>query len=128
SGVVVQGSVITGQGTVTVVAPADPCLTVAGSGVAGTQLTYTIHGQPGDQARLRLGRQMVVNHLPNVFEDQLTIPLRGYSLGVLPASGQASFTLTVPTSLPPGFVIVAQGSTTSPSGQASLTQSAPVAV
>jgi hypothetical protein len=35
---------------------------------------------------------------------------------------------TVPTSLAPGFVLVAQASTTSPQGETRLTQSAPIAV
>lgn len=125
SGVVVQGTV---TGSSTLVAPADPCLRVSGAGVAGTPLVYTLNGAPGDQARLRLGRQMVLNHLPNVFEDQLTNALRSYTLGVIPPSGITTLTLNVPASLPPGFVIVAQGSTTSPSGQTRLTQSAPVVV
>lgn len=125
SGVIVIGQV---AGPVTQVTPVDPCLVTVGNGTAGTQLTFRVFGVPGDNARLRLGRQLVVEDLPQVFEDRLTIPLRSYQLGVLPASGQLSFSINVPTTLPPGFVLVAQGSTTSAAGDTWLTHSAPFAV
>jgi hypothetical protein len=114
-------------GVDTPVSPPDPCLTATGSGLVGTQLTFTVHGQPGDEARLRVGRQMVVQDVPSVFEDRLTVALRSYALGVLPASGTATFTMNVPGILPPGAILIAQASTTSPQ-ETRLTQSVPIVV
>jgi hypothetical protein len=124
SGVSIQGALI---GQATHVVPNDPCLLVAGTGAIGTQITFIVVGQPGDEARLRLGRSMVVQDLPFVFEDRLTVPLRSYQLGFLPPSGQATFTLTIPVALPVGTVLVAQGSTSNPT-ETRLTQSAPIAI
>jgi hypothetical protein len=131
NGVLLHSNVAFGpgaQGSLTQVVPADPALQALGTGAAGTQVTFRVYGQPGDEARVRLGRQLVVQDLPTTFEDRLTIPLRSYGLGILPATGQATFVFTVPTSLAPGFVLVAQASTTSPQGETRLTQSAPIAV
>jgi hypothetical protein len=126
SGVVVQGTIL---GSAQSVVPADPCLVVAGSGIPGTQITYTVHGQPGDEVRLRLGRQMTIEDLPFVYEDRLVVPLRGFALGQMPASGSVSFSIVVPGTLPPNFVLVAQASTVTPgTGESRLTQSAPVAI
>jgi hypothetical protein len=44
--------------------PADPSLSVSGTIAQGQLVTYTLHGAPGSAARLRLGRQAVVQDLP----------------------------------------------------------------
>lgn len=84
SNVVFSGLV---DGPANQVVPPDPVLRADGSGTPGTTLTYTVLGVPGDQARLRLGRRLVVEDVPGVFEDRLTTPLRSYLFGTLPASG-----------------------------------------
>lgn len=130
-GTVVYSNVLGGLGASTgtfEIVPADPCLAASGSGVAGTAMTFTLHGEPGDTARLSLGRQMVVEDVPFVHEDRLVTPLRTYLLGTVPPSGSLTFAFHVPTSLPAGFVVIAQARTTSAAGETRLTQSAPFAV
>lgn len=114
-----------GQGVVTVPIPADPALAVAGTIAQGQPVTFTVHGAPGAAVRLRLGRQLVVQDLSESYEDRLTIPLRTYDLGTMPASGSASFVFTLPASLPKGFVVVAQSSVIT-SAEVALTQSVPI--
>jgi hypothetical protein len=106
--------------------PADPCLTITGSTLPGTSVTYVVHGAPGSAARLRLVRQAIVQDLPDVIEDRLTLPLRTFDLGTLPASGSASFTMNLPSALPQGFSVVAQASVVSTGGSVALTQSVPI--
>lgn len=96
------------SGPFTTVVPADPHLSFSGSPTAGGTLTFTVHGEPGHVARLMLGRQLAVVDVPTAAEDRLLVPLRTYTLGVLPASGAASFALTLPPTWPAGHLIVAQ--------------------
>jgi hypothetical protein len=70
---------------------------------------------------------MVVEDLPFVFEDRLTVPIRSYELGLLPASGRTTFTLHLPATLPVGTVLVAQGNTSN-AMETRLTQSAPIVI
>jgi len=108
------------------VSPVDPSLQMSGSGVPGTQAVYTLRGAPGDAARLRIGRQLALVDLPGVLEDRLLFPVRTYDLGTIPASGERTFTLNLPASLPDGFLILAQGSVVSPSGTTRLSQCVPI--
>jgi hypothetical protein len=106
-------------------APPDPTLTIAGP-IAQQPVLFTVEGEPGSQATLRLGRQLVVQPLPGVFGDQLVVPLRNWDLGVLPASGIATFSFAIPAASPPGAVFVAQARTVAPGGAISLTNSMPL--
>lgn len=113
-------------GTATQPDPADPVLSVTGVIAPGNVVTYTVRGAPGSAARLRLGRQAIVQDLAESVEDRLVLPLRTFDLGVLPASGMATFQLNLPTSLPIGFAIIAQASVVRPTGEVALTQSVPI--
>jgi len=115
-------------GVADVVSPIDPSLELSGDTTAGQVLTLVFHGTPGDSARIRLGRQAIVQHQVDTYEDLLTNPLRIYDLGSLPASGQALKHVTIPGSLPKGFLLVFQGSSVGADGQTRFTQSAPVIV
>ena len=133
SGVTIEGgpALCFGQapaiyGPVTIPSPADPSLSVTGTTAPGNVVAYTVSGAPGSAARLRLGRQAIVQDLPDAHEDRLTVPLRTFDLGMLPASGTATFHLTLPTSLPTGFAVIAQASVVQPSGEVALTQSVPI--
>jgi hypothetical protein len=110
------------SGTYSSANPADPSLSVSGTIAQGQLVTYTLHGAPGSAARLRLGRQAVVQDVPGAFEDRLTVPLRTYDLGTLPPSGVAIFPIVLSGALAPGFLLIAQASTTLPS-ETTLTQS-----
>jgi hypothetical protein len=114
-------------GNADVVTPIDPSLELSGTTSPGQVLTLVVHGTPGDSARIRLGRQAVVHDTPS-YEDELTNPLRIYDLGALPASGEATKHVTIPGSLPHGYLMVFQGTTTDTGGVTRLTQSAPVVV
>lgn len=105
--------------------PPDATLTIAG-GIAQQPVQFTVEGEPGSQATLRLGRQLVVQPLPGVLGDQLVVPLRNWDLGVLPASWIATFSFAIPAASPPGAVFVAQARTVAPGGAVSLTNSVPL--
>ncbi|MCY2959716.1 MAG: hypothetical protein NTY35_06085 [Planctomycetota bacterium] len=113
-------------GPYTTASPTDPSLELSGVTLPGQVVTYTLRGAPGAAARLRLGRQAILEDLPAVFEDRLVQPLRTFDLGALPPSGTATFALTLPSSLPSGFTVFAQASVVSPSGEVALTQSVPI--
>jgi hypothetical protein len=115
-------------GPFTLAAPADPTLVFSGSPSPGQALTFTIRGAPGDTAQLVLGRQLALVDLPTVVEDQLLVPMRTLTLGVLPAGGQLLRTVTIPSGWIAGQLLVAQGRTTSPTGNESLTNSLPITV
>jgi hypothetical protein len=115
------------NGSIDFVSPIDPSLELSGAETPGQVLTLVVHGTPGDSARIRLGRQAVV-HDTGSYEDELTNPLRVYDLGALPASGMATKHVTIPFSLPHGYLMVFQGSTVGSDGITRLTQSAPVVV
>jgi hypothetical protein len=104
----------------------DPMLTVAGLLNPGTSAVYTVRGAPGDAVQLRLGRQLAVVDLPAAREDRLLLPARTFDLGILPASGEATFQFTLPSSLPPGSLVVAQATCTDPNGATRLSQSLPI--
>lgn len=114
-----------GQGLVTEPMPADPTLALAGTIAPGRIVTFTVRGAPGAAARLRLGRQLVVQDLRESYEDRLTVALRTYDLGALPSTGSATFAFTLPPSLPKGSAVVAQASVVTP-GDVALTQSVPI--
>jgi hypothetical protein len=116
------------SGSVDFVSPIDPSLELSGTTDPGQVLTLVVHGRPGDSARIRLGRQAVVHAQAGIYEDELTNPLRIYDLGALPASGQATKHVTIPGSLPQGYLMVFQASTVGSDGTTRLTQSAPVVV
>lgn len=106
--------------------PIDASLRATGPLTPGTLATFTLRGAAGDSARLRLGRQLALVDVVDVFEDRLLVPLRTYDLGTLPASGEATFTFPLPAALPEGFLIVAQGGVTSATGETRLSQSLPI--
>ncbi len=116
------------SGSVDFVTPIDPSLALSGTTNPGQVLTLVVHGRPGDSARIRLGRQAVVHDEVGIYEDELTNPLRIYDLGALPASGEATKHVTIPGSLPHGYLMVFQGTTTDTDGVTRFTQSAPVVV
>jgi hypothetical protein len=107
--------------------PADPSLSVSGTIAQGQPIMLTLNGAPGSAARLRLGRQLVVQDLPGVYEDRLTVPLRTYDLGTLPPSGQATFQILLSSALAPGTIVVAQGVSITPA-ETTLTQSVAITV
>jgi hypothetical protein len=113
-------------GPYNVPAPADPTLSVSGSLTPGSLATYTLTGQPGATARLHFGRNLAVNDLPIVVEDQLTTVIRSFNMGVIPPSGTVSLTVMLPGYLPRGFLAVAQGETTSVAVGLSLSSSVAV--
>ncbi len=122
------GSVDDIVGPFTQAVPADPTLSLVGTPHPGSVLNFTLQGDPYDHAWLVLGRQLTVVDLPEVFEDQLLVPLRLYNLGILPGDGRASFVFHVPASWQPGMFLAAQGRTLGALGVVSLTHSLPVAI
>lgn len=120
------GSVLPIVGPYNVPSPAEPTLSVSGTLTPGSLATYTLTGQPGATGRLYFGRILSVTDVPFVAEDLLTHEIRSFNLGVIPASGQVSFTILLPNYLPRGFLANAQGETNSVSVGLSLSPSAPV--
>jgi hypothetical protein len=106
--------------------PADPALSVSGTLTPGSLATYTLTGQPGATGRLDFGRMLSVTDVPIVIEDRLTLPIRSFNLGVIPPSGQVSFTVLLPSYLPRGFLATAQAETNSVAVGVSLTPSVPI--
>jgi hypothetical protein len=113
-------------GPYTEVIPADPTLRVSGSASAGQSVTFRFTGEPGAHAILNIGRHLTLTDLPNAAEDELTFPLRNISLGMLPASGEATYVFTLPPSASKGTLLVFQGRTISTGGALALTQSLPI--
>lgn len=113
-------------GPYTVPGTPDPTLSVSGVLAAGQLVTYTLTGTPGLSARLDFGRILSVTDLPFVSEDRLTLPIRSFNLGVIPASGQVSLTILLPGYLPRGFLVTAQGEASTTLGDVYLSPSAPI--
>lgn len=113
-------------GPYTVPGTPDPTLSVSGVLAAGQLVTYTLTGTPGLSARVYFGRILSVTDLPFVSEDRLTLPIRSFNLGVIPPSGQVSLTILLPSYLPRGFLVSAQGEATTTLGDVFLSPSAPI--
>jgi hypothetical protein len=107
--------------------PADPSLSLPVATPPGANVTFTLSGPPGASARLRLGRQPVVIDLPDVIEDRLTLPLRTYDLGTIPATGVLTYAFHALAGVADGFLIVAQAVSVD-AGGTRLTQSVPLVV
>jgi hypothetical protein len=94
--------------------------------IGNRNVTFTVTGVPGDTVRLRVGRQPVVVDLQDVLEDRLTLSLRTYDLGRMPASGSTQHVFHVPGNLSPGFLIVFQASAVALTGETRLSASIPM--
>jgi hypothetical protein len=113
-------------GATIVDAPDSPSLSMTSDPIGNQNVTFTVTGVAGDSVRLRVGRQPVVVDLIDVLEDRLTLPLRTYDLGTMPASGSMQYTFHVPGSLAPGFLIVFQANAVALSGETRLSTSIPL--
>jgi hypothetical protein len=125
---IVFGPVYFGGTGYQLVTPNDPQLRVLGTPVAGQVVTFEVSAPPGSAANLVLGRACVVNPTPPVYVEELSSRERGFSMGVVPASGKITAAYTIPSSLPQGFVLVAQAEVLQPGGRMLRTNSAPVVV
>ncbi|MEW6745486.1 MAG: hypothetical protein AB1486_22265 [Planctomycetota bacterium] len=90
-----------------------PTSTMQGDGKPGTVATFSFHGEPGDALRIAYSTYPDVIPLPR-FEGPPLIPSPQGAFGVLPAgvippSGKASFSFTIPTDAPVGDPFYVQG-------------------
>lgn len=114
--------------TVETPSPADPFVTQFGTHQAGRQLTFRVHGPPGADAILHLGRSpLIVPQAPSPVP-QLTSRERSFLLGPIPPSGEAVFTFVVPQGAPIGFSFFAQAEVAIAPGDQRLTGSIPIVV
>jgi hypothetical protein len=107
--------------------PDDPALDVAGSLVAGTTITFTVHAQPGSHAVLRMGRGLALAPTPGIDIEQLVQANRNFDLGIVPASGQVTKVIPLPATVTPGLLFAAQAEVTGTNGLR-RTNSVPVIV
>jgi hypothetical protein len=114
------------SGFATIPSPADPSLVVSTPLVVGQPFTFTLRGNPGDSARLRVGRTPIVDDSPAAVEDLLVVVLRTHDLGTIPPSGQVQLSYALPANVLTGFLLLAQGATVDGFGESRLTQSVPV--
>jgi hypothetical protein len=110
------------------VSPDEPTLDTSGSNGPGQPVTFTLHGTPGSQATMWIGRGLIVQSTPPIAIDLLVPQARVFALGVVPASGVVSRTFTIPATLPTGFAFAAQGQEILSSGEIRRTNSAPIVV
>lgn len=106
----------------------DPSLELLGTPRPGSALQLVVHGEPGDWARIELGRGPVVVPLPGSPVPRLISPGRAFSLGAIPTSGSASLPVQIPLGTEPGAVFWVQASAVDPSGQGRATNSIPIVV
>lgn len=106
--------------------PPDPFLELFGTQQAGRELNFWVHGEPGAEAFLYLGRSPVVIDLPGQHQEQLTTVERLYTLGPLPPTGKRKVTLVLPAWLPVGFTFFSQGEVVLAGGEHRRTNSIPV--
>lgn len=102
--------------TRTTIVPADPALSATALPLPGESVTFTLRGEPGASATLVLGRGLVVEPTPGVLMERLVLLARVFPLGPIPATGEAVRTITLPTTLPHGFVFGAQAEVTGTNG------------
>lgn len=107
---------------------ADPTLRLDGTPRPGAALTISLDGEPGDWARLEIGRGPVVAASPGSPVPRFVTPGRALALGAVPVSETIQVPLTVPPSARPGDVYWLQGSTVDPSGVGRRTNSLAVIV
>jgi hypothetical protein len=107
-------------------ASADPVLEALPAVLApGQTCTFVVHAPPGTDVRLRLGRRPIVEDLPASAEDRLVEPLRSWGLGIVPPSGSVAFPFTMPSTSPPGALLVLQAVGIDAGGGTELTASWP---
>jgi len=94
--------------TATKVTPPEPWLGRENVPLAGGQARFYVHGQPGDEVTLFLGRSPVVVPLPGVEVEQLTSEERSFPLGPIGPSGVVTFVMNLPPALVPGFSFFGQ--------------------
>jgi hypothetical protein len=73
--------------------------------IGNQNVTFTVQACRATACDCGSGQPVVVD-LPDVLQDRLTLALRTYDLGVMPASGAMQYVFHVPGNLPPGFLIV----------------------
>lgn len=118
---------ISNQGTLIQPVLADPSLErTSGALVAGQPVTFVLHGAPGTQLRLRLGRRPIVDPLAPGYEDRLVEQLRGYDVGVCPPSGSLAFDIGTSSATPLGALLVFQALAFDGSGASELSASWPL--
>lgn len=121
-----SGPAIVAVGTVTEPLPADPSLEMSpGPQLPGDVVTFVVHAEPGSTVRLRWGRRPIVEDIDGWAEDRLVEQIRSYFLGVVPASGDVSWTMSMPPASPIGALIVFQGTCIETNGATEFTQSWP---
>ncbi len=106
----------------------DPSLRLIGEPTAGASVTLVVDGAAGDEARLELGEGPTVLFTGASAVPRLVTPGRVFPMGVVPASGSASVTLTIPTGARPGTIYWFQAWTTAPSGVGRRTNSLPLLI
>jgi hypothetical protein len=72
-----------------------------------------IQGEPFASVRLETGRRTVIEPEMGSFIERLLTPQRRINLGALPASGERTVTLTLPSGAPTGATWWVQASTMS---------------
>jgi hypothetical protein len=117
---------IGGVGQANAVMPDDPTLDVAGSPNAGGSVQFTLRARAGSTAILYFGRSALLIPDPNTQIEQLTQKSRIVHLGTIPASGQATFTWPIASSLQPGMLFVAQAEVTISPSDIRHTNSIPI--
>ncbi len=90
--------------------PDAPTLQLSGAPTPGSSVTWTVFAEPGASVRLQLGRTPHVLPLPGILIEELLVPLRVYDLGVVPAAGSVTKSLTLPAAWPLGTRLIAQAS------------------
>lgn len=115
------------MGAVTVPSQADPVLELAGTPVAGQSIQFVIHGAPGGNVRLHLGRTPILVPVPSGRIEKLVSSERVFALNNLPVSGSITKNVLIPGNLPTGFTFWAQAEVVV-NGQSYRTNSIPALI
>ena len=99
----------------------DPTLALVGP-EPGTSLSVELRAPPGANAHLWVGRTMIVEPSTGIEIELLTSKARLIALGIVPASGVITATMSLPP-LPSGYILIAQADAVLTSGATLRTNS-----
>ena len=113
-------------GALELASPADPSMHILEAPVPGGNLTFRVNAPVGSSVKVILGRHPIVQDVPGLQEDVLTVTNRTFNLGIVPASGSVSFNYPISANWTKGFTVVFQGIATLPDTTERRTHSIPV--
>ena len=89
--------------------PDDPTIDLASADVAGSTMSFTFNGIPGDWSRLQQGTAPIVVDDGLAAIERLDNRFRQHALGITPPSGVITYPILTPPNAAPGWLRIFQG-------------------